>query len=629
MRVPFFCYLCKFSVICIEMKRLFYILAVILLAAVSCTKEGPAPELKLTSDDELTVSANGGELYVRFTTNQDDWAYDLGGATWISVEKGKNVLNLSVSANDAYESRSTTIQVYAPADGSNRASAGVKLTQAAKELVPEIVCSPEGVLSVKAEASTQSVDVTTNMDSWTFESSADWISASASGNKLSLDITANPKETDRDATIKFYAPSKDNPQAQTILKVVQSGIDVEYPLTTLSSDGTSNCYLISHMGEYCFDATVKGNGLGCKGLSAPSKMSPAGAKLVWQTSKGMIESVELKDGKIHFVAGKIPGNALLAVTDGNGEIIWSWHIWRPDVEISALDSKSGAQVMNINLGATTDDYTDVGCYGLLYQWGRKDPFPGSPIPDSGSITTKNVPVYDIDGKAVDIVASDMYSLTANTLAYSIAHPTVCLSNNSQFSKCRDWLTPSESNPSFWGNPDGFEHTENNYKNTGSKTFYDPCPAGWRVPSISVFQHLTSTGGIVWATGESDGKMVWSDLGGEAEFQAYDFDHNGMVNLLDFTNGWWLYLSKTKGVYSFFPATTRYDGQYAMLMGSMVGLWGNYWYNTADVTNGVDSYLGVALSFGIKDYGSDNYSVTASPISSGSRADAYAIRCIKE
>ena len=35
-----------------------------------------------------------------------------------------------------------------------------------------------------------------------------------------------------------------------------------------------------------------------------------------------------------------------------------------------------------------------------------------------------------------------------------------------------------------------------------------------------------------------------------------------------------------------------------------------------------------MSFGIKDY-SGGWSVTLSAISSGSRADAYAVRCIKE
>ena len=103
-------------------------------------------------------------------------------------------------------------------------------------------------------------------------------------------------------------------------------------------------------------------------------------------------------------------------------------------------------------------------------------------------------------------------------------------------------------------------------------------------------------------------------------------HTGKFTLADWTNGWHLILNKVSGDVSYFPATTRYDGQYALLMGSMVGLWGNYWYNATSEEEGGLAY---ALSFNIKEYGSPNYSIMISPLSSGSRADAFAIRCIKE
>ena len=64
----------------------------------------------------------------------------------------------------------------------------------------------------------------------------------------------------------------------------------------------------------------------------------------------------------------------------------------------------------------------------------------------------------------------------------------------------------------------------------------------------------------------------------------------------------------------------------MLMGSMVGLWGNYWFNVPS-----DGGLAQAMAFGIKDYNAaaDSYSITVSPLATGSQADAYAVRCIKE
>ena len=115
----------------------------------------------------------------------------------------------------------------------------------------------------------------------------------------------------------------------------------------------------------------------------------------------------------------------------------------------------------------------------------------------------------------------------------------------------------------------------------------------------------------------------------SEFNVVDVNGDGEITLDDWSDGWLIYLDKENGVSSYFPATTRYDGQYAMLMGSMVGLWGNYWYNTPG--EGGDTFVpsgARAVSFSIKDYNGTDL-VTMSALSTGSRADAYAVRCIKE
>ena len=41
---------------------------------------------------------------------------------------------------------------------------------------------------------------------------------------------------------------------------------------------------------------------------------------------------------------------MIAVKDG--AILWSWHIWYPEAEVAGLNSKTGYEVMNMNLGAT-------------------------------------------------------------------------------------------------------------------------------------------------------------------------------------------------------------------------------------------------------------------------------------
>ena len=65
---------------------------------------------------------------------------------------------------------------------------------------------------------------------------------------------------------------------------------------------------------------------------------------------------------------------MIAVKDG--AILWSWHIWYPEAEVAGIASKTGYEVMNMNLGAMRNTAGDVSSYGLLYQWGRKDPFVG-------------------------------------------------------------------------------------------------------------------------------------------------------------------------------------------------------------------------------------------------------------
>ena len=611
-----------------RMKQLYSIL--LLLATIACTTPLPDPVLTLEGMDSYSVSADGGTVSVSFSTNRDDWGFEfLENVTWVSGKKAKSSLVLTVEPNEASVSRSARVRIHAPETGSPQASVIVTVTQSAALFVPALSLDCGNELTLSADKQDHRINVLTNMPTWEFEKEGDWLEASASGTVLTLSAPENTNDEDRLARITVYAPSRKVYEMTVSVSITQSGSDITFELENLSETETSNSYIITHNGAFVFKATVRGNGAACEGLNPPAALSPAGAKLVWQTRKGLITSVSLEGQNIRFEAGKGTGNALIAATDAAGNIIWSWHIWKPEADIVELPSESGVKVMNLNLGALTENPNDVSSYGLLYQWGRKDPFPGSPILSDGTIYTKNLEVYDMDGKAVNIGSTSMYNTQNNTLAFSISHPTTCISNNAQYSTCPDWLRPSESNTAFWGNPMGSIKEEGVYVNRGTKTFYDPCPAGWRVADPMTFRHITASGGYTWATGETEGEMHWYDLGGETEFAAQDLNADGWINLLDYRNGWYLFMDRPSQTASYFPATTRYDGQYAMFMGSMVGLWGNYWTNTPSLDeNQNDTYRGAAMSFGIKTYTGD-WSISASPISNGARADAYAIRCIKD
>lgn len=287
---------------------------------------------------------------------------------------------------------------------------------------------------------------------------------------------------------------------------------------------------------------------------------------------------------------------MIAVKDG--AILWSWHIWYPEAEVAGLNSKTGYEVMNMNLGAMHNTPGDVGSYGLLYQWGRKDPFPAAPTL-TGTTATVGAPIYDGDDNEIKITNSSQSSTADNNLAFAIANPTVCLSNYAQFNTSRDWLQADMSNDALWGNPKGAERNEtNDFLNKGAKSFYDPCPVGWRVPPADVFRNFTASGGYAWVIDD---------------FDIADISGDGAKSLADYDYGWTFNLSDSAS--SYFPAAARFDGSYAMLMGSMSGLWGSYWGNAPYPG---DMFRGGAysvLSFQIKDT-AGNEMITTSPAGGG-------------
>ena len=353
----------------------------------------------------------------------------------------------------------------------------------------------------------------------------------------------------------------------------------------LSARGNANCYLISKAGSYHFDAEVKGNG--------KEQLKTVSAGLVWESRPGLISGIELKDGEIHFSINGEGGNALIAARGENSEIIWSWHIWFPKEAPKDIRLKSGYTMMNMNLGALASDFTsdkDVDPYGLLYQWGRKDPFPSSPE-RTGDVSTVGYPVYGPDGEQVKITNSPWTSTKDNSIAYSIAHPTVCLSNYAQFKTSRDWLRSEESDDTLWGE---------------LKTIYDPCPVGYKVSPDEAFKTFTSSGAYTV---------------NPAEFDVADLNGDGIINEMDYNYGW--YFNCENGS-AFFPAAARYDGSYAMLMGSVSGIWGSYWSCNVRESSLFDGGAGVALSFMKQDQ-----LLTVSATASAAKADAYSVRCVRE
>jgi hypothetical protein len=156
---------------------------------------------------------------------------------------------------------------------------------------------------------------------------------------------------------------------------------------------------------------------------------------------------------------KLSGNAVVKVYkkgDAAKFPVWSYHIWVTDPDqIRTVPMVNGHVFMDRNLGAMTVGNSAVA-FGLLYQWGRKDPFPGTV---SGSAGYSKLDRFYGLGDAAPT------SKTANPDAIkdAIQHPTTFYGAY----KNVDWL-PVRDN-SLWR------------ASGGEKTIYDPCPDGWKVP----------------------------------------------------------------------------------------------------------------------------------------------------
>ena len=248
----------------------------------------------------------------------------------------------------------------------------------------------------------------------------------------------------------------------------------------------ANCFIVSESGIYSF-STVKGN-------SSESVGNVECAEVLWEsfgTSEtpkvgSLVSSVSVQGDAIVFdVADPYrEGNAVIAAKDASGTILWSWHIWLTDEPEGQVYYNNAGTMMDRNLGATSATPGDVGALGLLYQWGRKDPFLSS-----SSISSSTVAKSTLTWPSA--VSSDSSN---GTIEYSVEHPTTFITYNGSNN---DWYYTGSS-------------STDDTRWQSAKTIYDPCPVGWRVPD-----------------GGSDG--VWSKaLGSSSSYSgAYDSTNEGM------------------------------------------------------------------------------------------------------
>ena len=277
---------------------------------------------------------------------------------------------------------------------------------------------------------------------------------------------------------------------QTI-KIAQLPAVIETGPKNLSKKGAANSYIVTEAGEYKFWA-VKGN--------SGQTVSPAAVEVLWETwnnaeevtANSVVASVKIEGSYVVFSTPETlkPGNAVIAAKDAAGVILWSWHIWVPATEVANLENGVfSTPMMDRNLGAlvaaATGAEAPVESFGLTYQWGRKDPFPGPKAANSSSnATVAGVALSSTEGAG----EADESKIS---LDQSIQNPTLL-----GHSKNGDWLLPADN--TLWQD--------------GAKTMYDPCPPGYRVPVLAGNENFFSGDASAAAGWEENKAMYYFAMG---------------------------------------------------------------------------------------------------------------------
>lgn len=182
--------------------------------------------------------------------------------------------------------------------------------------------------------------------------------------------------------------------------------------------------------------------------------------------------------------------------------------------------------MDRNLGATWGGGGDDSL-GLLYQWGRKDPFLGS-----------SSRFYAAEAlSTIEWPSSVPSGYDTGTIEYAVQHPTTFISMGSYN---QDWLYTGSSNVDYtrW---------------QSNKTIYDPCPAGWRVPDggpdgVWAKAGITLDGNYdavdCGMTFENNGMELWYPAAGDR------FCSSGVLESVNSYGNYWSVTPEGSGVYRF-------------------------------------------------------------------------------
>lgn len=335
--------------------------------------------------------------------------------------------------------------------------------------------------------------------------------------------------------LTFYAKPTQDLSAGKVLRFpinerfTADGTDFRYEvkdkpgIPTFYYYGPHNCYLISGTDQvdivvtpYKSDIRFRKTG---KLASSSEAATPTKAKLLWtEDNLTMNVATTVSSNKVAVTGISGHGNAVVAITNDADSILWSYHIWVPEIDptaglltyaIPSASNGSGStyEVMPIALGAMNTVAAGatavVDSYGLYYQWGRKDPL-GRPGAITASGDSYVATSFDgLSGITKWNQTENMLNLatatgiTAETtdaemIAYATANPTKFIYDATGKYANYDWVM--KKNDHLWGNGSGYLYPRKSQTDKIYKSIYDPCPEGYRVAPKDLWNRFTVDGG---------------------------------------------------------------------------------------------------------------------------------------
>jgi hypothetical protein len=407
------------------------------------------------------------------------------------------------------------------------------------------------------------------------------------------------------------------------------------------------------------------------GVSTPIPAGTLSASVFWEDNPGLIAGAEVELGatpdqskiKVKVRKGKGKGNAVIAFKV-NGQVFWSWHVWVTDNPSSGISYSQGfetdvnlqpfaVQYMDRNLGAVSNsflqnDWQKSG--GLLYQWGRKDPFPGLVYKDNdfyeiagevGTLRHKQIDAVNtipVKLREFDDIEKNMQDAVRNPLTYIVNSDNT----GNWFSNNRYKVAGTSPNYTTWdlwadnakgGNSNANSSStvlKNESRSYELKSELDPCPNGWRIPSYygreTQNNNLSFFGRKDWNNSDTNasyrqlfpdaqniqlhGVKVYPGLG--ADFENADTGGRNIGNL------------PVSGGYVYYPNSVAPNAAIGAIFqdqGSVVGLWSaTYGFDGARLFSMISDPLRTNTAVGLHAL----YNNQTNPSKAGN-----AIRCMRD